>query len=59
MYLQPKFFQWHPVLSRPSMDAGDAGLPLSEIRPPGGGIKVYVWSVRQLSPTIINKTHNN
>lgn len=27
MYLQPKFFQWHPVLSRPSMDDGEAGLP--------------------------------
>lgn len=52
MYLQPKFFQWHPVLSRPSMDDGDAGLPLSESRPSGGGIKACV-----VCPSAV--THNN
>ena len=52
MYLQPKFFQWHPVLSRQSMDAVMPGCLLSEIRPSGGGIKACV-----VCPSAV--THNN
>lgn len=52
MYLQPKFFQCHPVLSRPSMDDGDAGLPSVRDQASGGGIKACV-----VCPSAV--THNN
>lgn len=53
MYLQPKFFQLHPVLSRPSMDAVMPGC-LCQRSGRLVAASRHVWSVRQLSPTIIN-----